>query len=73
LKPKHASRDVSELAEAISLNVQYILFALEKRMPSISAPSLRIPVRCPTLISLDFSLASLIGIAGKRKKLLTCT
>jgi hypothetical protein len=42
-------------------------------MPSISVLSLRILVRCPTLVGLDLPLASLIGIAGKRKKLLTCT
>jgi hypothetical protein len=42
-------------------------------MPSISALSLRIPVWNPTLIGLDFPLTTLIGIAGKRKKLLTCT
>jgi hypothetical protein len=35
-------------------------------MPSISA-------LCPTLIGLDLPLASLVGIAGKRKKLLICT
>jgi hypothetical protein len=42
-------------------------------MSSISALSLRIPVRCPTLIGLDLPLASLVDIARKRKKLLTCT
>jgi hypothetical protein len=42
-------------------------------MPSISALGLRILVRCPILIGLDLPLASFIGIAGKRKKLLTCT
>jgi hypothetical protein len=42
-------------------------------MASISALSLRIPVRSPTLIGLDFLLTTLNGIAGKRKKLLTCT
>jgi hypothetical protein len=41
-------------------------------MPFISTLSLRIPVRCPTLFGLDLPLASLIGIADKRKKLLTC-
>jgi hypothetical protein len=30
LKPKYASRDISEFAEVISLNVKYILFALEE-------------------------------------------
>jgi hypothetical protein len=30
LKPKHALRDISDLAEAISLNIQNILFALEE-------------------------------------------
>jgi hypothetical protein len=42
-------------------------------MPSISALSLRIPVRWPTLIGLDLPLTTLISIAGKRKKLLTST
>jgi hypothetical protein len=42
-------------------------------MPSIGALSLRISVRNPTLIGLDFPLATLVGIAGKRKRFLTCT
>jgi hypothetical protein len=42
-------------------------------MSSINALSLRIPVRCPTLIGLDLPLASFVRIAGKRKKLITCT
>jgi hypothetical protein len=42
-------------------------------MTSISALSLGIPVWCPVLISLDLPLVTLIGIAGKRKQLLTCT
>jgi hypothetical protein len=42
-------------------------------MTSISTLSLRIPVQSPTLIGLDFPLTTLIGIAGKRKQLLTCT
>jgi hypothetical protein len=42
-------------------------------MSSIDTLSLRIPVWSPTLIGLDFPLTTLIGIAGKRKKFLTCT
>jgi ABC-type molybdate transport system ATPase subunit len=42
-------------------------------MSFIGALSLRILVRSPTLISLDFPLATLIDIAGKRKQLLTYT
>jgi hypothetical protein len=42
-------------------------------MTSIGALIFRIPVRHPTLIGLDLPLASLVGIVGKRKKLLTCT
>jgi hypothetical protein len=42
-------------------------------MPCIGALSLRIPVRSPTLIGLDFPLTTLIGIVGKRKQFLTCT
>jgi hypothetical protein len=41
-------------------------------MPSINALSLRIPVRSPTLIGLDFPLTTLIGITGKRKQFITC-
>jgi hypothetical protein len=35
--------------------------------------SLQIPVRSPTLIGLDHPLTTVIGIAEKRKKILTCT
>jgi hypothetical protein len=42
-------------------------------MSSIDALSLRIPVRNPTLIGLDFPLTTLVGITGKRKQFLTCT
>jgi hypothetical protein len=42
-------------------------------MPSIGILSLRIPVRSPTLVGLDFPLTTLIGIAGKRKQFLTYT
>jgi hypothetical protein len=42
-------------------------------MSSIDALSLRIPVGSPTLIGLDFPLTTLIGIAGKRKQILTWT
>jgi hypothetical protein len=40
---------------------------------SISALSLGILVRCPTLIGLDLPLTTLLGIVRKRKKLLTYT
>jgi hypothetical protein len=40
-------------------------------MSYINALSLRISVRSPTLIGLDVPLTTLIGITGKRKKLLT--
>jgi hypothetical protein len=42
-------------------------------MSFIDALSLRIPVRSPTLIGLDFPLTTLIGIARKRKHSFTCT
>jgi hypothetical protein len=42
-------------------------------MSSISALSLRILVQSPTLISPNFPLITLIGIAGKRKQFLTYT
>jgi hypothetical protein len=44
-----------------------------KRMPSIGALSLRIPVQNPTLVGLDFPQTTLIGITSKRKQFLTCT
>jgi hypothetical protein len=42
-------------------------------MSSIDVLSLRIPVRSPTLIGLDFPLTTLVGITGKRNQLLTYT
>jgi hypothetical protein len=42
-------------------------------MPSIGILSLGISVRSPTLAGLNFPLATLVGIAGKRKQFLTCT
>jgi hypothetical protein len=42
-------------------------------MTSIGTLSPRIPVQSPTLLDLDFPLTTLVGIAGKRKQLLTCT
>jgi hypothetical protein len=42
-------------------------------MPSINILSLRITVRSPTLIGLDFPLITLVGIVSKRKQFLTCT
>jgi hypothetical protein len=42
-------------------------------MSSIGTLSLRILVRHPTLVGLYLPLASLVGIAGKRKKLVTYT
>jgi hypothetical protein len=42
-------------------------------MPSIGTPNLQIPVWRPTLSDLGLPLASLDGIANKRKKFLTST
>jgi hypothetical protein len=42
-------------------------------MSSISALSLRISVRSPTLIDLDLPLTTIVCITEKRKKLLTYT
>jgi hypothetical protein len=42
-------------------------------MPAINALNVRIPVRGTTFIGLDFSLTTLVGIAGKRNQFLTCT
>jgi hypothetical protein len=42
-------------------------------MPSIDALSLMIPVRGSTLTGLDVPLTTLVGIAGKRKQILTYT
>jgi hypothetical protein len=42
-------------------------------MPSIGILSLGIPVQSLTLAGLNFPLAILVSIAGKRKQFLTCT
>jgi hypothetical protein len=70
--PKDASKDISEFVEAISLTFR-TFFSPYKRMPSISALILRTPVWSPAIIGLDFLLTTLVGIAEKRKQLLTCT
>jgi hypothetical protein len=41
-------------------------------MPSIGILSLGIPVWSSTIGSLDFLLATLVGITGKRKQFVTC-
>jgi hypothetical protein len=72
LKPKHASKDDSEFAEAISLNDQYILYALKyNAIHQFSKPEDPSTVLNPHRFGLP--LASLVGIDGKRKKLLTST
>jgi hypothetical protein len=72
LKPKDASKIFQSLRKWKSLTFS-TFSSPQKRIQSINALSLRIPVRCPTLIGLAFPLASFVGIAEKRKKLLTCT
>jgi hypothetical protein len=42
-------------------------------MSSIDILSLGIPVQSPTVIGLDFSLTTLVGITSKRKQFLTYT
>jgi hypothetical protein len=42
-------------------------------MSSINAISMRVPVWPPTLIGLDLPLTALVGIADKRKQILTYT
>jgi hypothetical protein len=73
LKPKHASRDVSEFVEAISLNKSSTFSFPYKRMTFINVLSLQVPVWRPTLIGLDLPLTPFIDIVGKRKKIITCT
>jgi hypothetical protein len=72
LKPKNASKDISEFAEVEIPLVQYNLFVLEENvvhqrsksedLSTVSNPHRFVP---PT--------ATLDGIAEKKKKLLTCT
>jgi hypothetical protein len=69
---KDASKDIIQFVEAVSLTFR-TFSSPYKRIPSISALSLRIQVWSQTLISLDFLLTTIIGIAGKRKQFLTCT
>jgi hypothetical protein len=63
---------VSEFVEAETLSFR-AFSSPYKRMSSIDALSLRIPVRCPTLIGVVLPLTTLVGITRKRKKLLTRT
>jgi hypothetical protein len=66
------SKDTTEFTKQVSLTFK-TFSSLQKRMLSIDALSLRILVQSPTLIGLDFLLATLIAITKKRKQFLTCT
>jgi hypothetical protein len=70
--PKDASKDIIEFEEAISLMFR-TFSSPKKRMLSIDALGLRVPIQSPALISLDHPLTALVGIAEKRKQILTCT
>jgi hypothetical protein len=72
LKPKHASHDVSEFAEVISLNAQYISFTLEENAIHRSSKP-----RDPSMAPNPHRFGHPTGIPHrhhrKRKKLLTYT
>jgi hypothetical protein len=67
LKPKDASKDNLEFAEAEITLVQNILFTLEENAIHQTL-SLRILARCPTLIDLDLPLTILINIIGREEE-----
>jgi hypothetical protein len=70
LKAKDTSKDNPEFTKAKIALIQYILFTLEESaIHQHSKPEDPIP----TLIGLDLPMTTLIGIARKRKPLLTCT
>jgi hypothetical protein len=72
LKPKQASRRCSRVSGSDFSLIQCILFTLEENdlHPCYKPAD---PSKPPNPIGLDLPLASLIGIARKRKKILTCT
>jgi hypothetical protein len=73
LKPKLYFRIIDQSLRKRFVSTVKTFSLPQKRMSSISALSLRIPVRSPTLIDLDFRLTTLSGITDKRKQFLTYT
>jgi hypothetical protein len=72
--PKCALKDnKSFFAEAFVSHDSHTLSALEESGPPLDDLHLRVPVENPALLSLDLPLTALIGIAGRRRKILTCT
>jgi hypothetical protein len=43
------------------------------RVGLLDRPTLAVPVGYPALIGLDLSLTALVGVAGRKRKILTCT
>jgi hypothetical protein len=58
--------------EAFVSHDRHTLFALEERASSDDL-HLRVPIGNPALIGLDLPLSILVGVGGRRRKILTCT
>jgi hypothetical protein len=72
LKPKHDSRRYFRVSGSDFSFVQCILFTLEENDLHWHSKAAD-PSMASTLISFDLPLATLVGTAEKRKKVLTCT
>jgi hypothetical protein len=73
MKPKKCFKDNQSICVSVRFSLQ--AHALRRRRVWASSDDLhlRLPVRNPSLISLDLPLTALIGVAGRRRKILTCT
>ena len=70
---KSASKDRTEFCGSDFSHVKHTPFRPRREWASSDELRLRVPVGNPTLIGLDLPLTALVGIAGRRRNILTYT
>jgi hypothetical protein len=73
MKPKRCLKDNQNFYGSIYLSRQAHTLHPRREWASSNNLHLQVLLGNPALISLDLPLTALIGIGGRRKKILTCT
>jgi Sec7-like guanine-nucleotide exchange factor len=72
-RPKCASKDNQSFCKSVYLSRSAHALRPRREWTSSNDLHLRVPVGNPTLLGLDLPLTALVGIARRRRKILTCT
>jgi hypothetical protein len=72
-RPKGASKDNQSFCGSVRLSWQAHALRPRREWASSDDLHLRVPVGNPALIVLDLPLTALVGVAGRRSKIVTCT